>query len=301
MPVRDGERHVAEAVDSVLAQTSTDLELVAVDDGSSDGTRAILEERRARDERLRIVDGPSEGFVAAVSVGIASSRSDLIARMDADDVSAPHRLAAQLDFLRANPEVDVVGTSARVVHDDGSASHVIRYPLTDPAVRVALRSSTQLAHGSVLLRRQRLEEVGGYAQELFPAEDYDLWCRLAVAGARFANLDEPLYTYRLSTSGISRRRRDEQERAAKEVGRRYGRTATALPTGRDLRDSLRAVEGEVRAGRADPRAMRRGSRSLLESVPGWLRSRPAFAPVVLASGAAAELRYRRLRPRGTQP
>src|SRR5262245_50060119 len=110
MPVRDAGATLGEAMDSLLAQTFRDFEIVAVDDGSTDDSRARLEAYAARDARVRVLAGPAQGLVAALERGRAACRAPLIARMDADDVAAPERLARQVALLEARPELGLVAT-----------------------------------------------------------------------------------------------------------------------------------------------------------------------------------------------
>lgn len=299
MPVRNGERHLASAVESILDQTFGDLELIAVDDGSSDGTRDILDAYQRDDSRVRVLQSDTGGFVAAVTVGVDASVADWIARMDADDVSQPDRLRAQWTFLTTHRDVSLLGTTAEVIDDDGSPRSVIRYPAHDAVIRLALRSSTTFAHGSVIMRRDVLTAAGGYRSGCFPAEDYDLWCRMAIGGATAANLDAPLYRYRLSSGGISRTQITAQLDAAEKVGRAYGRSTVALPSLRAALRAVREIDGDVRGGKADPRALRRTAASLVECAPRWVRERPAAAAAALGAASDAELRYRLRRRRAT--
>src|SRR5881628_1397374 len=116
MPVLNGERYVREAVDSILRQSWSDFEFVIVDDGSTDATPRIL--HSFDDARIRIITNPSrEGIAKALNRGLVSATRDFIARHDADDVAHPARLATEIAFLRANPDVALMGTQVRVIDD----------------------------------------------------------------------------------------------------------------------------------------------------------------------------------------
>ncbi|MGH8975927.1 MAG: glycosyltransferase, partial [Acidimicrobiia bacterium] len=214
MPVRNGARDLDEALASMLSQTFEDFELIAVDDHSTDETPVRLRRATGEDPRVRSIASPGHGFVAAVSAGVAASGGEWIARMDADDRSHPDRLARQMAHLHDHAEVDVLGTSVRVIDAGGNAAGTIRYPLDHALIALSLRANTALHHGTVIVRRAALASAGGYRPESFPAEDYDLWCRLVIAGARLANLDEPLYDYRLSAGGVSRTVNERQQAVA---------------------------------------------------------------------------------------
>ena len=119
MPVYNAEGFVEAAARSILDQTFTDLELIAVDDGSTDGSGAILDRLAAADPRLRIVRRPNTGVTGALNDGLAAARAPLIARMDADDVSAPTRLEKQLAYLDAHPDIGLLGCAWTTCPADG--------------------------------------------------------------------------------------------------------------------------------------------------------------------------------------
>jgi len=116
----NGERFIGEAVGSILGQTWTDLELVVIDDGSTDGTRAILSDIASRDSRLRIVEKENEGLIATLNRGIAEARGEYIARLDHDDVAVPSRIEKQARFLDGNPDFIGVGCLMQSMTEDGT-------------------------------------------------------------------------------------------------------------------------------------------------------------------------------------
>jgi len=296
MPVRNGGRDLDEAVASILGQTFADFELLAVNDHSTDDTPSRLRQASEADARVRVIDSPGHGFVAAVNAGLADSGSAWIARMDADDRSHPERLARQMAYLHAHEDVDILGTSVRVIDANGHPSGSIRYPLEHALIVLSLRAATAFAHGSVVVRRAALITAGGYRAGRFPAEDYDLWCRLAVAGARLANLDEPLYDYRLSPGGVSRTINSEQAAMEREVGVEYGRLLALVPPLAEAWTAAAAVGRRVADGEADARALARAARSTRESVLPWARSRRwEAAGAALTAALRAEVAYRRRR------
>lgn len=300
MPVRNGMSYLEEAVDSILGQTHRDLELVAVDDGSTDGSRERLAQYAHQDERVLVVSSEGSGLVDALMTGIHRSQAPWIGRMDADDRSHPDRFRKQLAFVQEHPEVALIGSTARVIDDSGSPIRMIRYPLTDPLIRLSLRSSTTFAHGSVLVRRDVVLAAGGYRKDAFPVEDYDLWCRLARAGTVMANLDAPLYDYRLSPEGVSRTHAEAQERAAIVVGDDLARTSPCMPSARVAVAAVGAVSAMVRRGEAHPRALRRIAESCLQAGRQWGARRPRVALACAAASVRAELAYRR-RQIGAEP
>lgn len=280
----------------MLGQSFGDFELIAVDDHSTDETPLRLQRATEEDRRVRLITSPGHGFVAAVNAGVAASAGDWIARMDADDRSHPERFACQMAHLHAHSEIDLLGTSVRVIDAAGSPVSTIRYPLNHALIALSLRAGTAFAHGTVIVRRATLASAGGYRSERFPVEDYDLWCRLVIAGARLANLDEPLYDYRLSAGGVSRTVTERQAAMATEVGIEYGRLLPSVPGAREAWRAAGAIARQVADGEVDARALARVARSTRESILPWVRSgRWAGAGAALAGTLRAEIAYRRQR------
>jgi glycosyltransferase involved in cell wall biosynthesis len=193
LPVHDGERFLAEALDSVLGQTLAELDVVVVNDGSTDGTAAAL--ARYDDSRVRVVHRPHGGLVAALEWALREAGAPLLARMDADDVSLPERLERQVGVLQANPDVGLVACGVEVIDERGAVERTITLPSADEDLRRRLLLRNPFAHGSVVLRREALEKAGGYRPDYGANEDYDLWRRIARAW-KLAAVPEILYRYR---------------------------------------------------------------------------------------------------------
>lgn len=195
MPVRDGERFLVEAVESVLGQTLSDLELIVVDDGSTDGTAGLLDELVRRDARVRVQSQAAGGLTVALNAGCALATAPYVARMDADDVALSDRLERQLAYLDANAEVALLGGGIVLVDEEGK--EIDREPgRTAPD----LAARNELVHGTVVMRTEALRALGGY--RLDQAEDYDLWLRFAERYG-VAALEEPVIRYRLHPGQFS--------------------------------------------------------------------------------------------------
>ncbi len=209
MPCYNAAATLDEAVGSILEQTLTDLELVVVDDGSQDGTADLLDAWRRRDRRVRVQRQAHTGIVAALNAGLAACRAPLVARMDADDRSHPERLEAQLNFLDQEPAIAVAGCLVEAFPPEQVRRGFEIYlewlnRLTTPeAIARELFIESPLPHPSVMVRRQWLERVGGYADLGWP-EDYDLWLRLHLYGARFAKVERWLLSWREDPGRLTR-------------------------------------------------------------------------------------------------
>jgi glycosyltransferase involved in cell wall biosynthesis len=201
LPVHDGERFLREAVESVLAQTLRSLQVIAVDDGSTDGTRAILDS--FRDERLWIVSQPHLGLVAALNRAAREAGGSHLTRMDADDVSLPDRVERQAAFLDAHPRVGLVVCGVTVIDEGGRSlwTHVL--PPDDASLRRRLLLRNPFTHGAVTMRREAFERAGGYRPVYGANEDYDLWRRIA-RDWELAALPEVLYLYREHAAAVTR-------------------------------------------------------------------------------------------------
>jgi Glycosyl transferase family 2 len=203
LPIYNGEAFLAAAIDSILGQSFRDFELIAIDDGSTDGTAAILD--AVRDPRLRVICQTNAGLAASLNRGISLARGKYIARHDHDDLSLPMRFARQVQFLEENPDCALVGTRAEIRSDDRRATRFHDHPADDAALRFELLFDNPFVHSSVMLRKCAVESVGGYSTDPLrqPPEDYELWSRLARC-CRVANLPERLTVYRETVGGMSR-------------------------------------------------------------------------------------------------
>lgn len=208
------------SLEGVLAQQGVDLEVVAVDDGSTDATSGILGELADRDRRLRVLRVPHAGLTRALVAGCDAARGAYVARHDADDLSLPGRLSTQAALLDRRPELSFVSSSTVTIGPGGEPLFT-RRRAEDPAV--AARDLVEApdgapTHGSVMFRRDAYRRAGGYRPPFRYAQDHDLWLRLLDEGG-FAFAPEVLYAFRIRDGSISTSRRAQQCRLA-ELARR---------------------------------------------------------------------------------
>jgi glycosyltransferase involved in cell wall biosynthesis len=223
MSVYNGAPWVREAVESVLTQTASDLELIVVDDGSTDATPELL--GAIRDARLRVERQSRAGLTRSLNSALRLASAPLVARMDADDVSLPERFARQLDFLERHPEVGLLGTGCHEISPSGEVLRTIIPPADDSAIRRALIRRNPFVHSSVVMRRAALEVAGDYDEGLLVAQDYDLWIRMSRV-TRLANLPDPLVLRRLTPGRVSSTRDTDRLRAEVKVKLRAIRSRT---------------------------------------------------------------------------
>jgi glycosyltransferase involved in cell wall biosynthesis len=202
MAVRDGERWLADAAGSVLAQTETAFELIVVDDGSTDRTPILLDALCAGDQRIRRIRQPATGLCQALNRGLAEARAPLLARLDADDVAHPARRARQAAVLDARPEIGVLGAWALEIDAAGREGGVREPPAGNAELQRLLPKCNPFIHSSIMARTDLLRRLGGYRVAFEGAEDYDLWLRAAEI-CDLANVPEPLVSYRRHAGGVS--------------------------------------------------------------------------------------------------
>ena len=209
LPAFNAAASLPAALDSIRAQTFPDWELIAVDDGSTDGTLEVLRAAAARDSRVRVWPQPHAGLVAALNAGLGLARGGFIARMDADDVAHPERLAAQVAFLRAQPDLGLAGCLVAFGGDTaraaGYALHVdwLNALIEPEAIALNRFVESPFAHPSVLFRAGLVARLGGYRAGEFP-EDYELWLRWLEAGVRMAKVPRVLLTWADPPGRLSR-------------------------------------------------------------------------------------------------
>jgi glycosyltransferase involved in cell wall biosynthesis len=283
MPVYNAERYVGEAVASILGQSFGDFELLVLDDGSEDGSLDVVEAVGAGDPRLRVFRECHAGLAERLRAGVDHARGELVARQDADDASRPQRFARQVDYLQRHPECSAVGVGALFVDPEGRPIREQQRPLDHREIENLLLSGqgNALIHSGAMFRRDRLIAAGSYRPESEPAEDVDLYLRLAERG-RLANLPEVLLVVREHLTRVSKLRAGEQRRRLDAVvgaARRRRGLCAAAPSAAGVPEQLSPAE-----------CWRRGARDATEG--GHLATARRYA--------WAALRAEPLRPRSWQ-
>jgi glycosyltransferase involved in cell wall biosynthesis len=209
MSVLNGERFLAEALESILEQTFRDFEFIIVNDGSTDCTAAMLEGYRKVDSRVCVYHQENRGLVESLNLGCGLARGEYIARMDADDISVRDRLLWQVDFMNKNPNVGVLGGAVEFINAVGESSTICFTPTEDRKIQSALLHDCVIVHPTVLMRKRAFASSGGYRKVVVDAEDYDLWLRIADR-FQLANLGKVVLKYRHHPHQVSVRKRRQQ-------------------------------------------------------------------------------------------
>ncbi|HEY0327176.1 MAG TPA: glycosyltransferase [Allosphingosinicella sp.] len=243
MSVYNNAPFLAEAIESILAQSFGDFEFLIVNDGSSDGSAEIIDSYAARDSRVRPIHQENRGLVASLNRLIAEARAPLIARMDGDDVSHPERFARQVDFLTRNPAYGVVGAWATSIDERGRVcdSGGLDQPATHEGFLDAMKAKPLMCHPSVMMRTEVVRAAGGYRAAFRHCEDYDLWLRLA-EHTQLCSLPERLILYRYSDSQVSEKHVLDQQIGAAIAWLAHVEREAGRPDPFDEADSLPPLE-----------------------------------------------------------
>ena len=239
MTVYNGEDYVAEAIESILAQTLADFEFTIVDDGSDDGTAAILE-RAERDSRVRVIRSGRLGRARALNVAWKNGRAPYVANLDADDRSEPLRLERQLEYLREHPQVGMLGTAARLEFVERNEERIRQPEEEDDDCRYTLLRRSPFVHSSVMIPRRVLEAVGGYNESYPRTVDHELAVRIA---RRYpvANLPDLLTIKRVTPTQYFRSRLQQPGRHWTQIKLRWKAWWTLSRRPQDLRYVIETV------------------------------------------------------------
>jgi glycosyltransferase involved in cell wall biosynthesis len=190
------------------------VEYIIINDASDDDTSDILSRCSRKDKRITIITNAKNlGLTKSLNLGIGASKGEYIARQDADDVSHPERLAKQIEYLTRNKDVMMLGTGGHLMDESGNVLRREHVVTGKNRLKKRLWKRNQFIHGSVVIRRSCLNDVGLYNEEFKSAQDYDLFLRISEKYA-VDNLPDPLYSYRLNPTAISSTKSREQQIAA---------------------------------------------------------------------------------------
>jgi glycosyltransferase involved in cell wall biosynthesis len=203
LPVYNGSLFLREAIDSILAQTYANFELIIFNDGSKDNSASIV--KSYSDTRIRFYQQENQGLAVTLNNCISVSNGKYIARQDQDDISLPDRLVKQVEFLENNHGYGMVGTWAEIWEGETPSARFHKHSANNLELKFDLLFNNPFVHSSMMVRKSVFDEIGGYAtdQERQPPEDYELWSRIA-RKFKVANLPETLHIYREMPQSMSR-------------------------------------------------------------------------------------------------
>lgn len=204
MSVFNGERFLAEAIESILNQTFRDFEFIIINDGSTDGTADVLARYQKIDPRVAVHHQPNKGLIESLNTGCNLAQGCYIARMDADDISIDERLDRQVKYFAENPQVALLGSSVNIIDDSGRQVSVLRFPTGNKGIKEWVLELHQVpfSHPTLVFRTEVIRAVKGYRRAFVAAEDYDLVIRIAERW-QVANLAEPVIKMRRHANSVS--------------------------------------------------------------------------------------------------
>ena len=221
---------LSRAIDSVLAQTSSDWQLILVANGADAETMRIAEQAAKADRRIEIFTEPVPGIAHALNTGLTFCRGEYVARLDADDAMPPERLALQARYLGENPAIGLVSGQVRFISHNAEGYDAYVYQInswqTEEEILRYRFVESPVAHPSVMFRRRLIDQYGNYSTEAIP-EDYELWMRWLTAGVRFAKIGEVVLDWYDSPGRLSRTHDNYARRAFDRV--RMQHLLTVLP------------------------------------------------------------------------
>ena len=283
MPVYNGEKYLAEAIDSILAQTFTDFEFLIVDDGSQDNSAEIIRSYEKRDRRIRFIQlERNMGAAVARNRGIAAAGGEYITGMDCDDVSLPERLQKQVDFLKSHPEIGGIGAFARVVnHDLTTLIYDFEVPRKHALIALTMFFGYGFIGATIMLRREFLSAVGGYEPGWRNCYDLELFSRLLhETRIRYANLPDDLYLYRRHEQLKLRNANTEEHEEEREIKRRnLERLWNEAPEA--TLDHLYCLRMRSKLSWAERRAVKQDIKRLIESMIAHKWVEPEDRPLLI--------------------
>ena len=246
--VRNGERYLPETIDSIRNQTFADWEYIIVDDNSTDGTVAIIQEYQEQDKRIILIQlNKNIGPYAAANVGLNHATGKYIVRTDGDDVSLPYRIEKQLYFIKSNSKIRACASFAQRIDENSEelTNRIVKSTLYPGSIKWYLFLRCPLVHSTACVEKQIFDEMGGYDPSC-AAQDYRMWCYLARRGI-VAQIPEILVNFRLTPTGISLTKQKSQKEFGNIIAQDHILKITGEEWSLDLIKSLNAI-GSVKKG-----------------------------------------------------
>lgn len=218
MSVRNAQKYLTKAIESILSQTYENFEFIIIDDDSTDKSLQILEEYALKDKRIKILTQANKGMIVALNKGLEIASGDYVARMDADDISLPERFEKQTQYLEKHSECVAVGCKILLIDRSDMPIMHFHYKQSHEEIDGHHMSGqgSAISHPAAMIRKKTLLEIGGYKPEFEAAEDIDLFLRLAEIG-KLANLPNLLFKYRMHMKSVGHAKRKLQIKNAQHA------------------------------------------------------------------------------------
>lgn len=216
MSVHNGQSYLAESIESVLNQTFTDFEFIIINDGSTDNTKNIIHNYKSSDRRIRVITNPEKiGLPKSLNTGIKKANGRLIARMDADDLSAANRLELQTDYLNNHPNISVIGGAVTII---GTKTKIF-YPTSPSVLKFYSIFYNPVSHPAVMFKKESIVLIGMYSEEFQQTQDFELWSRMRT-DFLFSNLPQIVLHHRIHRSSVSSQHKVCQVKNAITIAKR---------------------------------------------------------------------------------
>lgn len=226
MPAYNAEQYISRAIASILNQTFKDFELIIINDASTDNTLKIIQKYKNLDNRIRVLNNKSHLLIAeSLNKATSLAQAEIIARMDADDISLPNRLELQYSFLSKNPDIAVLGANIIIIDKDGKEISRREYPTESEQLKKIMFLYSPFAHPVVMFRKKIFQEFGGYDLKMVPCEDIDLWFKIG-SKYKFATIPNTVMQYTVHPDSSSNKKLIQLELLGFEIKlkaiRKYG-------------------------------------------------------------------------------
>lgn len=222
MPVYNAEKYLDEAIKSILCQTYQDFEFIIINDGSTDKSLEVIKKYEDMHDSIILISRENKGIITSLNEGISLAKGKYIARMDSDDISLPERLYKQFKTMEEY-NLDICGGHYFLIKEDSSFNGLNLTPRTHDLCVLSLASMVPFAHPSVMIRSAflKLNNLKYGQSEFITAEDLDMWMRMYELGAKFGNVDDLIFKYRVVANSLSKIKRNKLKKETKQLLKRY--------------------------------------------------------------------------------
>ncbi len=220
LPVYNAENYLYDSINSIINQSYKNLEIIIINDGSTDNSLSIL--KKFNDSRIRLISRENKGLIHSLNEGLSLANGNYIARMDADDIARSDRIEIQLKFLLENKNFSVVGSYANIIDEHGINIGIKKKTSSNITIKTICFFGSPFIHPTVMFNKALIKEQLYYSNEFIHAEDYELWARLVVCKKfKFHNIKDTLLDYRIVSTSVSRKYEVQQKKSHQNIIKKY--------------------------------------------------------------------------------